>query len=64
MHMTTKNAMSKRLTKAVKAHCIDRHRMWRAYSGLIDTAMQPCYIVPKAEYERLTKAAKRGRRGK
>lgn len=56
--------MAKKLRRAVKAHCIHKG-IWRAYSGLKDTALEPCYIVPAAEYERLTKAAKRGgRRGK
>ena len=56
--------MAKKLTRAVKSRAgLTLHGYWTAGPG--HDADNPCYIVPAAEYERLTrKAAKRGRRGK
>lgn len=61
--------MAKKLTRAVKGRAVwnGYTEEWIAY-GLRFPASEldeDCFIVPRAEYERLTrKAAKRGRRGK
>ena len=59
--------MAKKLRRAVKAW-VNRDRRGRVFCAWLERAAgdnEPCYIVPAAEYERLTRtAAKRGTRGK
>lgn len=52
--------MASKLTKAVKAwaHWNTMSGDWWAWTGIKDDAHVPVYIVPAAEYERLTKVDK------
>lgn len=56
--------MAKRLTEAVAAWAWlgPVARRWRAFEDAGHLGDQPCYIVPKAEYERLLRMERRVKR--